>query len=373
MIYADTETTGLNHYIGDRAFMLCLLDIDGFGFKVFEGAVNPQNREVFWDKRTLEEIQKLLDAQKSICFYNANFDYGMMRAMGLDLSRLEIEDGYLAMRILNPTLETYRLKPLCKHWLGIEEDDEFELQEAVKKLRKKTKTLKKEGVKIGDSVASDYWMCREECKVYIERDVYRLASLWRQIIIPNMKNEPALQELYRKEKELFPIVQQMQERGVFIDYKKMEDMYKKYKSVARLCKAKFQTLLGITNVNMRSPKQISEMLYDRMGMISPDGTRSVSKRQISRMSASSPNAPALNFYVKYRAALKGEQTLKDFFRLIPDASHPVMHPHFAQAGTATGRFSCSEPNLQNVGVLQTVKWHDKPLIIRSFFIPLAFA
>jgi len=108
---------------------------------------------------------------------------------------------------------------------------------------------------------------------------------------------------------------------------------------------------GMPNTSFDSPKQLRELLFDRMNLELPDKFR-------TEKGATSTNAEALEFLyestkdeflsklLKYRAIKKLETS---YVNAISEALEGnTIHTSFNQTGTVTGRFSCRSPNMQSI-------------------------
>jgi DNA polymerase-1 len=121
------------------------------------------------------------------------------------------------------------------------------------------------------------------------------------------------------------------------------------------------------NVNPRSPREVGRWLYDDLGyecqVFTKTGARSTSVAALTELAKVSEEADAMlrqrkaqkELTAYYRPLLKGSQ----------DEKHGIatVHPHFSSTRTVTGRFSCSDPNLQ------TIPRDDVMGGVRKCFVP----
>ena len=102
-------------------------------------------------------------------------------------------------------------------------------------------------------------------------------------------------------------------------------------------------------INLNSPKQLGELLFERLGIPAPKKTSkgySTTKEVLEGLAEDYPICVKILEYRKYQ---KLRSTYIDSLIQLRDENGRV-HTHFDQVGTATGRLSSSEPNLQNIPV-----------------------
>ncbi|NNM51418.1 MAG: DNA polymerase I [Pseudomonadales bacterium] len=110
------------------------------------------------------------------------------------------------------------------------------------------------------------------------------------------------------------------------------------------------TLAG-QEFNIDSPRQLSEVLFDRWGLVPPKktatGQRSTSEEVLEQLIPMHP-APAL--ILEYRGVAKLRSTYTKRLPEQMDAGTGRLHTTYNPMGTSTGRLSSSEPNLQNIPI-----------------------
>lgn len=118
--------------------------------------------------------------------------------------------------------------------------------------------------------------------------------------------------------------------------------------------------------NLSSPKQVGEILFDKLQLDSKakktkKGQYVTSEEVLSKLRA---NNPIVDYILKYRAMKKLISTYLDALPLLINTHTGKIHTSFNQTVTATGRLSSSNPNLQNIPVRG-----DDGKEIRKAFIP----
>ena len=115
-----------------------------------------------------------------------------------------------------------------------------------------------------------------------------------------------------------------------------------------------------TEFNVNSPKQLGEVLFDRMGLPCPGSKRSTNAEVLEKLR---PYAPIVGDILDYRQVMKLRSTYTEGLLKVADENGRV-HSSFNQTVTATGRLSSTEPNLQNIPV-RTELGRE----LRRYFIP----
>src|SRR6202047_1006428 len=173
-------------------------------------------------------------------------------------------------------------------------------------------------------------------------------------IAPILRAEVEKQDLldvYEKiDLPLAPVLARMEAAGVRVDRKELDIISKKAEDeIARLEKSIYD-LAGL-EFTINSPQQLAEVLFDKLNLQPP---------RKSRVKTRSTAAEVLNELalvhelpkkiLEYRELAKLKSTYSDS---LPRLIHPVsgrLHTRFSQTGTATGRLSSSNPNLQNIPI-----------------------
>jgi len=150
---------------------------------------------------------------------------------------------------------------------------------------------------------------------------------------------------------IIPIVDQMEKNGILVDLvflKKLSTLYHKDLTVIE---KNIWEQAGV-EFNINSPKQIGDILFDKLGLsvkgIKKSAGGSISTRE-SELEKLRDMHPIIGEILKHRELQK---LLSTYIDTIPSSvgEDGRLHAHFIQAGTTTGRFSSNNPNLQNIPI-----------------------
>ncbi|MBO5295401.1 MAG: DNA polymerase I [Clostridia bacterium] len=115
--------------------------------------------------------------------------------------------------------------------------------------------------------------------------------------------------------------------------------------------------------NINSPKQLGEVLFDTLGLPHAKKTKTGYSTNAEILEKLRPAHPIIDDILDYRQLTKLKSTYTDGLLKVADENGRV-HTNFKQTGTATGRLSSTEPNLQNIPV-RTELGRE----LRRFFLP----
>ncbi|MBO4219568.1 MAG: DNA polymerase I [Clostridia bacterium] len=122
-------------------------------------------------------------------------------------------------------------------------------------------------------------------------------------------------------------------------------------------------MLSGTEFNINSPKQLGEVLFEKLGLPSAKKTKSGYSTSAEVLEKLRPFSPVVDYVLEYRKVAKLRSTYcEGLVKVIGDDG--CVHTVFKQTGTATGRISSAEPNLQNIPVRTELGRK-----LRKYFIP----
>ncbi|MEK7227812.1 MAG: DNA polymerase, partial [Patescibacteria group bacterium] len=174
-----------------------------------------------------------------------------------------------------------------------------------------------------------------------------LIEAWKTIL-EELKKRNLLEVFTKIEEPLIPIVNKMQERGVLVDKNHFLNMRTKIEKRLREIEAEVTKLTG-TTININSPKQLSGLLFDTLGL------KSNKKRKESGAFTTNAEAleglrdahPVIPLILEQREIQK---ILSTYVESILEHVGPDdrIHAKFFQHGATTGRFSSADPNMQTL-------------------------
>lgn len=175
-------------------------------------------------------------------------------------------------------------------------------------------------------------------------------STAREYVLKQIK-EKNLSYVYEQiELPIMPIISKMEEHGVLIDLEYLQKLSTDYHTELSAIEKRIWGYAGEFNIN--SPKQLGEVLFDKLNLTvkglkkSAGGARSTRESELEKMR---DLHPIIEDILMYR---ERQKLLSTYIDVIPKlvAIDGRLHAQFLQDGASTGRFSSQNPNLQNIPI-----------------------
>jgi len=169
-------------------------------------------------------------------------------------------------------------------------------------------------------------------------------------LLEKLKEEKLIKYFEEIEKPILKIVKHMQDSGMLINQKALDDELNIFSKKIKEKENKIYKLAG-REFLISSPKQLGEVLYDELKLGEKIKKTATGKRStnVEMLISMKDEHEIINEILSWRELTKLYSTylvpLKDFI-----GEDGRIHPHFIPAGAATGRFSCENPNMQNLPV-----------------------
>jgi len=162
-------------------------------------------------------------------------------------------------------------------------------------------------------------------------------------------SESSRRLLAEVEMPLVPVLAAMELRGVTVDHAELATLSSELgERAAALAQSAFAEIGR--EVNLGSPKQLQEVLFDQLGMPKTRATKTgytTDASALADLQDSNPH-PFLGYLLEHRDATKLRQIVESLDKAI--ASDGRIHTTYGQIGAATGRMSSNDPNLQNIPI-----------------------
>lgn len=171
----------------------------------------------------------------------------------------------------------------------------------------------------------------------------------KQLFEKELKERKLDKVFYNIELPLLPVLARMERHGIFLDLPILEKLsVKVLQEIARLEK-EIHALAG-ENFNINSPKQLSEILFTKMGIASLKKTATGLSTNADVLEELAIDNLIAKKVLEYRTVEKLRSTYIECLPLEINEKDHRIHPTFSQVVAATGRLSCQDPNLQNIPV-----------------------
>lgn len=327
----DTETDSLNN-IDARLIGM------SFAVEVGKAAYIPLRHE-YLDAPDQLPVDDVLAALKPVLEdesilkigQNLKFDRGIMENEGIELKGIYF-DTMLESYVLNSVSNRHDMDTLAE-----------------KHLNHKTTTFEEIAGK-GKGQLTFNQIDVEQATLYAAEDA-DITLLLHQALYPQVDAIASLKHVYRDiEMPLVPILSRMERKGVLIDAQVLA--VQSQEITQRLAEIEKETFkLADQEFNLSSPKQLQEILFDKLQLPvikkTPKGAPSTNEEVLEEL-AHSHELPRL--ILEHRGLAKLKSTYTDKLPLMVNGKTKRVHTSYHQAVTATGRLSSRDPNLQNIPV-----------------------
>jgi len=348
----DLETTGFS-WITDK--ILCMT----FSTKAFSAWYLPLhwNEQFVWDKSDWDTIQEGLrelfeDPSIRKMAFNAKFDLKFLIAhFGWDI-RGRVDDPMLMHHLIEENTP-HGLKPLASRYTTMG-DYSRPLEEAFNVVKRSR--IPKEDKHYGKIPS-------EILKPYALMDA---DATWRVYdrFLPMLKGceaSPRLFQFYRKcVMPVADVLMDMEMTGILVDRARIEELRTEFRQNLTDGQSRFNTLAG-QDVNINSYKQLSEYLFGAGGYtpIKPGKSYPSTDEGVLKELQKKYSDEKFEILLEYRHNKKLLSTYVDGLakQITPDGR---IHTTYLVHGTATGRLSSVQPNLQNI---------PRDSVIKSLFVP----
>ncbi|MFC1681679.1 DNA polymerase I [Pseudomonadota bacterium] len=277
--------------------------------------------------------------------HNLKYDHGVLMNYGIELGGIRF-DTMLESYVLESNVRKHDLDSLAMSHLG-----------------RKTTSFEQIAGK-GKSQLTFNEIDIDVAAPYAAEDAEVALALHHKLWTTLEREERQAQLFSLIEMPLVPVLSRIERNGVKVDAERLAAQSVELTQRIAELQEKANELAG-ASFNIASPKQIQEILYDRLALPvrrkTPKGQPSTAENVLQELAADY-ELPAV--ILEHRGLSKLKSTYTD---KLPEMIHPAtgrVHTSYHQAVAATGRLSSSDPNLQNIPI-RTLEGRR----IREAFVP----
>lgn len=171
----------------------------------------------------------------------------------------------------------------------------------------------------------------------------------REVLEKRIKDDNLTYVYEDIEKPLIPISKEMTEVGIKIDIDRLKQLSKDYHKELSSLEKKIWKMAGL-EFNIASPKQLGEVLFEKMGLKTKNQKKNASggfSTKESELEKLKEVHPIAELILDYRELAKLLGTYIDTIPTLVD-KNDRLHSEFLQAGSATGRMASQNPGIQNI-------------------------
>ncbi len=264
--------------------------------------------------------------------YKTSEDYILLKQLGINLNSL-VYDAEIAAYDLDPTDSKHLLKDLSIKYLNLDIDE----------------YIKKMGIKDEEQINLFEQTENSENKydqTLIAMYAYVIGKLIN-VTIENLEKDNELVLFNTIEMPLVEVLAEMQYKGMYVDKQELENFGLELKEKIDELKNEIYELSG-EEFNINSPKQLGELLFDKLKLPVYKKTKSGYSTDVDVLERLKPEHPIIEKILEYRTLAKLNSTYIEGLKPYINNKTGRIHSYFHQTITATGRISSTEPNLQNI-------------------------
>jgi DNA polymerase-1 len=331
LVAIDTETNSLNYMQaelvgisvavtpGEAAYIPLAHDYPGAPAQLDRAGVLQSLRDFLEDPK----YRKL--------GHHLKYDAHIFARYGITLRGMQF-DSMLESYVLNSVATRHDMDSTAAHYLGIQTIHYEDVA------GKGAKQITFNQVALDDAAAYS----AEDADVTLRLHQH----LWSEL-----EKIPALRKLYETiEQPLVPVLLAMEETGVLIDRKMLKKQSGELAEKMLELEKRAHDLAG-GPFNLGSPKQLQEILFDKLGLPvvrkTPTGQPSTAEDVLQDLAADYELPEVI---LDYRGVAKLKSTYTDKLPMQIDPDTGRVHTSYHQAVAATGRLSSTDPNLQNIPI-----------------------
>jgi DNA polymerase-1 len=331
LMAVDTETTSLNYMVADLVGISLAVEAGEAAYIPFGhdylGAPQQLPREM-----VLEAIKPILeDPQIKKVGQNLKYDTSVLAQHGIDLKGIAY-DTMLESYVINSVATRHDMDSLAQHYLELETTSFTEIAGK------------------GASQLTFNQISLEQAGPYAAEDADITLRL-HQALWPQVKAELPLKTLFEEiELPLIKVLSHIERTGALVDdtllFQQSQEL------AERLAELETQAWeLAGQQFNLASPKQLAEILFTKLEIPvlkkTAKGAPSTKEEVLQELALDYPLPKVL---LEHRGLAKLKSTYTDKLPVMINPTTRRIHTSYHQAGTATGRLSSSDPNLQNIPI-----------------------
>jgi len=285
------------------------------------------DKAYYLNNTCIDDIKDIMKLNGEVIVHDAKAIHRLCIEHNIDINA-KLFAVELAAYLCNPEAKSYSLKSLALSEFG----------EELPELSQKT-----------DSGSNGDMFYKQETKaVYVAKGAMllkRLSEVYKQ----RLKHD-AIEPLFSKiEMPLSSILAKMEHTGICVDYLYLKELSNKFNTQLNNLLSGMHSYIS-HSFNPDSPKQVADILFSEFKLSPVKKTKTGYSTDNDVLNELKDRHPFVTYLLEYRNLSKLKNSFIDTLPTYINPKTGRIHTHFIQTGTATGRLSSSEPNLQNIPV-----------------------
>lgn len=287
---------------------------------------------IFYDEKiyytsdpSLELLKEIFESENLKIGFEQKEDYLKLRKIGITPKNMMF-DISIASYVLNPSKASYKLDDTILEEIGI-----------MLETKKENSQLMIDGF----YEKEDY----SELETKYAKYIYKCKQVLEEKLIDKKQDKL----FFEMEMPLMKVLAEMEFHGVLVDKSILENYSTDLAKQIDVLVKEIYEMAG-REFNINSPKQLGEVLFEELKLPILKKTKSGYSTDADVLERLKPEHPIIEKILEYRTLSKLKATYVDGMLPLINEKTGRIHAKFNQTVTATGRISCTEPNLQNIPI-----------------------
>ena len=278
----------------------------------------------------VEDVKKLKNIMEDETInkigYNIKEDFVLLKEYGINLKGIKY-DAEIAAYVLNPTNVKHNIKDIASQYLDIDIDELIP---------------KKDDVQLNMFESVKDLSNKDEVGTY----VYALNNLY-SITMKKMQEDGSIKLFEEIEIPLVRVLGDMQFNGMITKKEELENFGKELKQRLNNVTKEIYDLAG-EEFNINSTQQLGKILFEKLKLPESKKNKKGYATDVETLESLKDKHPIIEKVLDYRSLTKLNSTYVEGLITYINPKDSKIHAVFNQTITATGRISCTDPNLQNL-------------------------
>ncbi len=310
---------------------------DSFSGEIIGVGVKPDD-DIFYyiplasaqKEKVLEFLTKILSCDCKIICHDAKNILKFLKSKGLKIKQVFF-DTKISAYLLNPNEKNYDLDALALKYLGYQKSEVEDLTKGLLPL-----------------FANDLsYVSVEDMAKYLCEESEIVHKLYKKFY-PGLYSNELLELMDKIEMPLVNVLADIELNGVYFDLNYLKELSHQVEEKLNYLSEKIYEMAG-ERFNINSSKQLAYILFGKLGIepvkTTDKGSQSTDYEVLESLASEHKIA---EYLMEYRKLQKLKSTYIDAIPTYVNPKTGRVHSNFNQTGTATGRLSSSDPNLQNL-------------------------
>ena len=274
---------------------------------------------------SIDDLKTIFESDLIKIGYDEKVDYLKLKRKGINPKNMSF-DLTIASYVLNPAKDSYKLTDIILEELGIVVEDKKENEQiSFLSLDNNADNKEKEA-----KFARYIYYCKQKLEAKLrQKEEYKLFA---EIEMPLLK-----------------VLAEMEFTGVLVDKEMLQEYSVELnKNVQELSDEIMD--LADEDFNINSPKQLGKILFEKLNLTVIRETKNGYSTDADVLEKLRDEHPIIDKILEYRTLSKLKATYVDGMLPLINLETKRIHAKFNQTVTATGRISCTDPNLQNIPI-----------------------